>query len=158
MPSGGFEELQRILLMLAIIAVLVVDRIFPFRRENFRRHLGFDLVQDLELAPLGQTLGRKIRVLEKAVEPHIGPVKQLLVRLFEIEQQVERLPHARVLELRAPRVERERLHSGDALHRQRLFLHEALFQRIEIILGRPRRSAVLHPEIELARLEIFERR
>ena len=68
--------------------------------EHLRRHAVLHLVQDLELASLGQRLRRgKLAALEIAADPRILAVEQILVGPLEVEGEIERLPHAPVLQI-----------------------------------------------------------
>src|SRR6185312_6617857 len=144
-PAGSLEKFQCLKLMLAIIAFLGVDGILPFGGEDFRWHLRFDAIQNFELASFWQPLRLQIRVLEETADPLIEIEEQLFVGLFEIEEEVESVPDAHVLELFAAQIENKSLHRSDAFYWDRLFDHEPLFQRIEIILRRPGGSPVLDP-------------
>ena len=84
-------------------------------------------------------------------------IEELLVGFLEVEKQVEGVADARVLEFGPPQIEDESLHRRDALDGDRLFLHEALFQRVEIVLRRPGAGLVLEPDVDAAGLEVFER-
>ena len=98
-----------------------------------------------------QPLRLQIRILEEAADALIEIEEQLLVGFLEIEEEVEGVADAHVLELLAPQIENESLHRRDALYGDRLFLHEALFQRVEIVLRRPGGGPVLDPEVDACR-------
>src|SRR5262245_65606984 len=94
--------------------------------EYLRRHALLHLVQDLELAPLGQRLGRgKLAPLEIAADARILVIKQVLVGPLEVVGETEGLPHAAVLKLREPNIENEELHGLGAIDGNRLTTAEA---------------------------------
>ncbi len=142
--------------MLARVLGRVIDRVLPFLGEDLGRHLALDLVQDLELAALGQRRRLQLRVVEVAAEPRVLVVEQVLVRPLEVVGEIEGQANARILELRAPDIEGERLHARDAAHGQRILLDVALADRIEVIARGPELGARLAPEIEMADLECLE--
>ena len=133
------------------------DRIGVGRGEHFRRHLVAHGLQDFELLALRQPGGGELGAVEIAVDALVLAEEDLLVHLLEIEGEVERAPHARVLELVAPRVEGEGLHDSPIAHRK-LLEQDALFlDRREIVGRRPVLGAVLGAPVELVGLERFER-
>ena len=126
--------------------------------EHFRRHAVLHLVQDLELATFGRRQRRgQLAALEIAADPRILAVEQILVGPLEVEGEIERLPHAPVLELRPPQIEHEALHRLRPLDRHLLALDEAVTHRGEVVGRGPVLGARLLPIIETAGLEAFER-
>ena len=135
----------------------VVYRIGVHRGEHLGRHLVLHLVQDLELVALRQRCGSsELASLEEAADARILPIEQILVRPFEIESEVEGLPHAAVLELRAPQIEHEALHRLRALDRHFLALDQSVAHCGEIVGRRPVLGATLLVIVEIACLEAFE--
>ena len=116
------------------------------------------LVEELQLAALRQALVGELGIVEVAADADIEIVEQLLVGFLEVEGQGEGAAHARILELLAALVEDERLHRRHALHRDRLLLDEALLYGGEIVARRPLAGGALDPIVELAGLELLERR
>src|SRR3977135_3344322 len=81
----------------------------------------------------------------------IGPVHDVLVGPFEIEGENERLAHALVLELLAPRVEEPALRTRGRLVGDDIALDAAVLDRRSIIAGRPdTRGEFLAEQVVLA--------
>ncbi len=145
--------------MIAVLLGRIVDRVLPIGGEDLRRHLVAHFLEDLQLAALWQPLRGKVRVIEVAVGAPVKIEEELLVGFLEVEGEGECLAHARVLELLATQVEHERLHRrGGALGGDRFLLDPPFRHGGKVVAGRPLAGDVLSPIVELARLELFERR
>ena len=101
--------------MLAHVLGRGVDGVLVLRREDLGRNLVGQLLQDFELAAFRQPGRLQIRVAKEALGSGVLLVEQVLVDEFEVEREIERLPHAHILELRAPQVQGETLHGLHAL-------------------------------------------
>ncbi len=91
-----------------------------------------------------------------ALRARIEIEEQLLVRPLEVEGEIERLAHALVLELLAPRVDEEALGSGGALVGQRQADEAAFLDGGNVVARRPVERGELLAEIEGAGLQAFE--
>src|SRR5262245_44802691 len=157
-PSRFCKHLGSLAQMSARVLGSGVDGIAPNRGEHLRRHLVLDLLQQLELSALGSQRCLELGVVEKALQTLVLIVEQVLVGPLEVERQIERAPHARILELRPANVEGERLHLADALGGHLVPFYQTARERIEVVGGGPKLGAVLVPVVELARLESLKRR
>src|SRR5262245_64536103 len=100
-----------------------------------------------------QSLRGKLSAVEIAVDARVLTEEDLLVHLLEVEREVERPAHARVLELLAAGIEGERLHDpavalGEFLEEDALVLDGG-----EVVSGRPVLGAVLRPPVDMIGLE-----
>ena len=83
-------------------------------------------------------------------------VENLVVDPFEIQGEIEGASKARVFELVAPDVERERLHDSDIADREFFTDYPLVFECRKCVSGRPILCAVFVKPVELIGLECFE--
>ena len=76
---------------------IAADRIAVRRGEHLGRHLVAHGLEDLELPALGQAARGELGALEIAGDALVLAEEHLLVHLLEIEREVERAAHPRVL-------------------------------------------------------------
>ena len=110
--AGLLEQAQRLAQIGAHRLRAAADRIGVGGGEHLGRHLVAHGLEDFELLALRQAGGGELGALEIAGDALVLAEEELLVHLLEIEGEVERAAHARVLELVAPGVEGEGLHDA----------------------------------------------
>src|SRR5215467_2146522 len=97
-PSRFCKHLGSLAQMSARVLGSGVDWIAPNRGEHLGRHLVLHLLQQLELSALGSRRRLEFRVVEKALQTLVLIVEQVLVCPLDVERQLERATHTRLLE------------------------------------------------------------
>ena len=132
------------------------DRIGIRGGEDLGRHLVAQRFQDLELLPLRQPGTGQLGALEVAVDPPVLTEEELLVHLLEIEGEIERASHPRILELVAPRVEGEGPHDPPVALGEFLEDDPLLLDRGKIVSRGPVLGTVLGAPVRMVGLEGFQ--
>ena len=133
------------------------DRIGIRGGEDLARHLVAQRLQDLELLPVRQPGAGELGALEVAIDPPVLAEEELLVHLLEVEGEIERAPHPRVLELVAPRVEGEGPHQPPVALGELLEDDPLVGDRGKIVARGPGLGAVLDAPVRMVGLEGFHR-
>src|SRR3984893_2182978 len=113
----------------------------------------------LSSSPSGSTaLARtgQLGALEIAADPPVLTEEELLVHLLEVEGEIERASHPRILELVAPRIEGERPHDPPIALGEFLEDDPLVVDRGEIVSRGPVLDTVLGAPVHLVGLEGFQ--
>src|SRR5262249_28833178 len=133
------------------------DRIREWLREQLRRHLIADLLENGELLVLREAGARKLSAVEIARNALVLAKENLLVHLLEVECVIEGKPQPGVPELVSPNVEGESLHDSETALRKLLQHDPFVPDRGEVVRGGPVLGDVLRPPIDLIRFERLQR-
>lgn len=154
--SRRLQQFHRLQAQGPVLTRAIGDRRHPWRAEHRFRQPGAEGFQKLHFRRGGFSPRHHVRILEEGGCARIGVIHQVLAGPLEIEQQVDRLAHAAVIELRAAGVEKPALHAGKGIVGQGCQFHAALAHGGEIILGGPFAGGELFAKQIGAGLEALE--
>ena len=154
--AGVAEQRERLAKIVAHRLRIAAGRIAVGLAEKVRRHLVAHGFENLQLLAFRQPGRRQFGALEITGYAFVLAEENRPVHFLEVESEVEGAAHARVLELVAPDVERERLHDAEISDRKFLQHHALVAHGGEIVGRRPVLGAVLGAPIHLVALEGFQ--